>query len=295
MLWKLNNKSLSITHPEKVLFTKPTILKEEIVKYYRDIAPFLVPLIKQHPMTLLRYPEGIAHEGFFQKDIPAYFPSWIARCPVIHADGHVVKYALIQNAASLVYVANQGCLTPHMWLSCKDKLKYPDRMIFDIDPPGEKFNRHILLTLVKDMGTLLQEIGLESFVMTTGSRGFHVVVPLIRRYSFDFVHEYARIVSQAFVERQERYATIMMSKTKREGKFFIDYLRNGFSATAVAPYAVRARPGAPVAMPIDWDELSDERLSAVRYTYRTVFERLEKKGDPWKSFYKKKQSLKYSF
>jgi bifunctional non-homologous end joining protein LigD len=184
------------------------------------------------------------------------------------------------NVATLAYLANQACITPHLWLSKLDKLHYPDRMIFDLDPSGTDFNQ-VRFAALRLRTILEDELGLTTFVMTTGSRGLHVWVPLKRRYDFDYVHEFARDVARVMVMRDPVHMTIELAKKKREDKIFVDFLRNSYSATAVAPYALRALPGAPVATPLAWKEVNNAKLHSQEYTMRTIKKRLARITDPW--------------
>ena len=274
---------------DKILFPKSGITKGELIDYYEEIAPIMLPYIKNRPLTMHRFPDGIGHEGFYQKDASDYFPDWIKRAPIEKKEGGITEYVVCQNAATLVYLANQGCITPHVWLSKVDKLDVPDRMIFDLDPTEDDFSA------VKKGAQLLKELldslGLPSVVMTTGSRGLHVLVPLKRTTPFDVVREYALTIAQHLVVLHPEQFTVQLRKEKRESKLFIDYLRNASTATSVAPYAVRAKEGAPVATPLFWHELG--RISTAQaYTIKNIFRRLGKQDDPWNGVMKSAVSLK---
>lgn len=286
---KIGKYRVSITHASRELFPKDHITKEDVIQYYLDVAEFMLPHIKNRLITMQRFPNGIRDEGFFQKNIGGYFPAWIKSVPVKKKGGGVVHYAVCNDAATLIYLANQLCLTPHVWLSKKDKLNYPDRMIFDLDPSKKDF------ALVKQTAFLLKDIletiGLVPYVMITGSRGIHVVVPLKRRHTFEEVRDFAYDIASHLVREYPRMMTLEMRKAKRRGRVFLDTLRNGYGATAVAPYAIRPKPGAPVATPITWRELSSPTMHAQRYTIKTVLQRLARKDDPWRNMSKDSQSL----
>jgi bifunctional non-homologous end joining protein LigD len=237
---------------------------------------------------MLRYPNGIHAEHFFHKDVPDFFPAWIKRIKVEKADGFLYQ-AVCQNAATLVYLANYGCLTPHIWLSEYDKLDYPDRLIFDLDPSDHDFG--IVKETAYEMKKVLEALDLIPFIMTTGSRGVHVVVPLKRQYEFDWVRGFARDVAHYLVGQHPKELTIETRKAARGKRLFIDTIRNAYAATGVAPYAIRAYPEAPVATPIEWDELKERNFDSRRYTIKTVFKRLKERGDAWKGIDKKTQSL----
>lgn len=282
-------RQVEITFPNRVLFPQDAITKQELVDYYVTHAAILLPYLKNRPLTMQRFPEGIDHEGFYQKNTASYFPSWIKTVPVQH-EKRVVNYVVGNNAATLAYLVNQACITFHIWLSKIDKLYVPDRMIFDLDPSGRNFSDVRLVA--QGVRTLLErELGLVAFVMTTGSKGLHVWVPLKRKDHFEVVHDHAHDIARIIHTRYPTLTTLEIRKEKRAGKIFIDYLRNSFSATGVAPYAVRALPKAPVATPLHWDEVSDRDLKPQRYTLKTIGKRLESMEDPWQQFYAHARAL----
>ncbi len=287
---KVGKYVINLSNEDKVLFPKYKITKGDLVAYYHDIAHIMVPYMKDRLITMQRFPEGIQHEGFFQKDAGDYFPDWIKTRRVKKQEGGAVDYVLCNNAATLVYLANQACITPHIWLSRSDILDYPDRMIFDLDPSGKDFGdvREAALE-IKDF---LEDLGLPSFVMTTGSRGLHVVVPLKRKDDFDTVREFARDVASYMAENDPDHLTVEVRKDKRHGRVFVDYLRNAFGQTGVAPYAVRPIEGAPVATPLFWKEVESAHLTPQKYTINNVLEKLKKEGDPWKGINKRAKSIR---
>jgi bifunctional non-homologous end joining protein LigD len=279
---------ISVTHSDRVLFPQSNVAKQDLLVYYNALAPFILPYLKNRPLTMVRYPEGIAQEGFFQKNIPEYFPEWIARKVVEKQDGQTT-YALCNNRATLLYLANQSCITLHPWLSKVDLLEKPDMMIFDLDPSDNNFRR--VCTLALELKDLLEQSQLYPFVKTTGSRGLHVVVPIRRTATFQEVKTVAQKFAQQLLQKNSLNATIELRKNKRAGKVFIDVLRNNFAQTAVVPYSVRAIEHAPVAMPIFWHELKDQHLTAQTYTIHNAREVLSERGDPWKDFFKCARSV----
>jgi bifunctional non-homologous end joining protein LigD len=287
----INGHTIECTHVDKIIFPKDAISKADILAYYAKIASIMLPYSKNRLISMLRYPNGIEHEGFYQKNAGEYFPSWITLKSLKAEVGHVVNYVVLDSKATLLYLANQLCLTPHIWLSKVDKLDYPDRMIFDLDPSGKKFDFNLIRKTAFVFKELLEHIGLVPYVMTTGSRGMHVVVPLRRTANFDEVRTFAYDIAQYIQKADPKNLTLDLHKVNRGKKIFLDYLRNSYSATAVAPYAIRAKDGAPVATPIDWNEVKDPKLVSTRYTIFTVFDRLKKKGDPWKDIAKNARSL----
>lgn len=194
------------------------------------------------------------------------------------------------NEATLLYIANQGCITPHVWLSKKADLEHPDKLIFDLDPPKGEFD--IVLKGARDLKELFDELNLGCFVMTTGSEGLHVIVPLDGKVDFDTSRKFAKQVASVIEKRSPGNYTTQTRKDKREGRLFIDYLRNAYGQTTVAPYSLRARENAPVATPLAWEELGKNDLGPRSYHYGNIFRRLAAKEDPWRNFFEAGSSLK---
>lgn len=272
----VDGQSVEISGEDKVYFPDDGITKGELIDYYRRVASFMLPHLKGRPLTLFRYPDGIATKGFVQKRAPDYFPDWIDRVTV-EMEGDTITHPVCNNAATLVYLANQGCITPHVWTSRADKPTLPDRMVFDLDPSGDDFEQARQAAF--RVRELLDQLELPSHLMTTGSKGLHVVVPLARKEAFDPVREFARSVAERLATHHPDELTIEPRIEARKGRLFLDVLRNTYAHTSVPPYAVRARPGAPVAVPIPWDELDDPDLTSTRYTLRTLA--LPRTPDPW--------------
>jgi bifunctional non-homologous end joining protein LigD len=286
---RIGAHTVELTHLDKVLFPgTPIFTKRDLIEYYRRIADTMLPYLAGRPLTLQRFPDGIEGEGFFQKEIPGYFPAWVARVTMPKTGGSVTQ-VLCENAATLVYLAEQACITPHVWLSRVDRPRHPDRLIFDLDPPDDGFERvRAAATLVR---ALLHDLGLASYVMTTGSRGLHVVVPLDRVADFDGLRGFAREVAAVLAQRHPRDLTTEARLAKRQGRLYLDTARNAYAQTGVAPYAVRAQPGAPVATPLAWEELEERGLDARGYRLDNLFQRLERQGDAWREIAHIAQSL----
>jgi len=282
-----------ITNPDKIFFPKDKITKLEVIEYYKKIAPLMLKYTKNRALTMLRYPHGINEEGFYQKNAPDYFPSWIKRFETKRKeDKEPVHYVVANNVDTLVYIANFGCLIPHLWLSKIDKPNYPDKMIFDLDPENDKSFKKIKET-AKKFKKIIEEHGLVPFVMSTGSRGLHVVVPIKRTKTFEEVKKFAQYLAQELIKKDPDNLTLEVRKAKRGKRIFIDTLRNGYGATAVAPYSIRAKPGAPVAFPLEWDELNDAKLTPTKYNIFTIFKRLDKVGDIWANINKSAKTIKF--
>ncbi|HEY8106352.1 MAG TPA: non-homologous end-joining DNA ligase, partial [Gemmatimonadales bacterium] len=285
---RAGRRVIELTHPEKVYFPgRPSITKRELVAYYVAVAPTMLPYTRGRPVTLQRFPDGIPAGGFFQKEIPDWFPEWVPRATV-EKEGGTTTYVLCDDAATLAYLASQGSITAHVWLSRVDKPRHPDRLIFDLDPPAGFEQARAAAPLVRD---LLTRLGLASFVMTTGSRGLHVLVPLDRSADFDTVRAFARAAATLLAGQHPDTLTVEARIAKRGKRLFLDTTRNAYAQTGVAPYAVRARPGAPVATPLRWEELDDRALGAQTYSIRNVLARIERDGDAWRGIARRRQSL----
>jgi bifunctional non-homologous end joining protein LigD len=268
---RAGRRDVPLTHPNKVLFPDDGITKADLAAYYRDVAGPMLPLVRDRPVSLQRFNDGIARQGFFQKNVARGAPPWLRRVQVGKHGGSVC-HVLANEPAALVWLANQNCITPHVWLARADRLERPDRMIFDLDPASDD-DFALVRRTARELGDILREAGVEPFAMTTGSKGIHVVVALRRSYGFDEVRAAAAAVAEELVARRPRELTMEFYKRKREERLFVDVNRNGYAATAVPPFAVRPKPGAPVATPLRWEELSDRRLRSQRWTIRTVLDR----------------------
>jgi bifunctional non-homologous end joining protein LigD len=284
---RAGRRSVTISRPEKVLIP-PSVTKAGLAGYYEVVASAMLTHIADRPLNYERYPDGIDGQRIFQQHAAGYFPDWIARVAVPAARG-TVQHVMARDAATLVYLAGQACITFHPWLSRSDRLERPDRLVIDLDPSAGEPDEVRQAALV--IGELLRELDLAPWAMTTGSRGYHVVVPLQRRLDFDAVREFARGVAELAAARHPEVFTIEQRKAKREGKILIDVQRNAYAHTSVAPYAVRAYPEAPVATPLFWDELDDKATHPRRWTVDSVPGRLEADGDPWQSLERGAQSL----
>ena len=286
---KVGRRSVTITHGDRIIFPRAKLSKNDLIDYYLNIADVMLPHMKNRLITMERFVDGANHPGFYQKDASEYFPSWIKTVPVPKKADGVVDYVVCNDTATLVYLVNQVTITFHAWLSKISKLNFPDRMIFDLDPTVKTF------VPVREAARLLRnmlqdELGLETFLMTTGSRGLHLVVPIDKKNDFDFVRQFALDVAQLLVARHPQKLTVEIRKAKRGKKIFIDYLRNAFGQTGVTPYSVRARPGAPIATPIEWSELG--KMTPNKFTIKNIFKRLSRVADPWEGIEKRVCSLK---
>lgn len=282
----MDEHEVTVTHPDRVVFPDIGLTKGELVEYYRRIAPHALPHLRGRPLSMQIHPRGAGEPGTFVKERRAHFPDWVGSAEVLTSEatqrrhaGRTLVMPVIDTVDALVYVANQGMVTPHVWLSRADQPDRPDRVVFDLDPSVDDFD------LVRRTALELREVllahDLVPFVKTTGSRGLHVSVPLVRSSTTAEVRAFAEQVAATMVERHPDELTTAFSKAERGDRLFLDVLRNGASQTEVAAYGVRGRPTAPVAAPLEWDEVRDRALRADRWTVRNIFRRLARRPDPW--------------
>jgi bifunctional non-homologous end joining protein LigD len=273
----MSGATVKFSHLDKVFFPEQQITKGDLIEHYRSVAPRMLPQLHDRPLAVVRYLEGIEKPSFFQQAAPAHTPSWIKRVTV-PKEGGEITHLVCQDEQTLVYLANQDAVTLHTWLSRIDRPERPDQLLFDLDPPNDFAEaRHAALAL----RGLLDELGLPSFVKTTGGRGMHVSVPVIRRYDADELRDFARGVCAVLEAREPDRFTGEVRKNKRQGRLYLDISRNAYAQLIVAPYTVRATPDARVATPLDWSELDDETLRPERFTLRTMEQRLAE-ADPWR-------------
>ena len=280
---KFGARSFETKNTDKVLFPDAGITKGELIDYYRKVAPVMLPHLENRPLTLHRFPDGVEESGFYQQDAPGYFPDWIDTCRVRRSgdkDGDRVEHVLCNDDATLAYLANQAVVTFHGWLARAPKLRTPDKLVFDLDPPGDDFEP--VRQAARWVAALMEELDLAPFVMTTGSRGLHVVTPLQPELDFDDARDFARAMADRLADEHPEELTIEQRKNKRQGRLYLDVMRNAYGQTGVVPYSIRALPGAPVATPLALEELGDRRLEPRRWHLKNIMRRLGQRDDPWK-------------
>ena len=279
-----------ITHPEKVLFPADGITKGELANYYESMAPMMLPHIRGRPVTMERYPTGIGKKGFWQKDVSTGFPGWLERVEVPKKGG-TVHYPLVNDTRTLLWVTNQNTITPHVWVSRTPRLHYPDVCVFDLDPSKED-EPDVLRAAVLAVRDLLDELGLPSWVKTSGSKGFHVLLSLDGKARTGEVALFAHAVGTLLVKRDPDHLTQEFSKADRGGRILVDTGRNGYSATFAAAYAVRAKPGAPVSAPCTWEEIESGTVGPQTFTLRTMGDRIARVGDLWSDMPRRRRALR---
>ena len=277
-----------ITHPEKLLFPDDGITKGELAAYYEMIAPVMLPHIVRRPVTMERYPAGIGKKGFIQKDVSRGFPEWLQRVEIPKKDG-VVHHPIVTDTKSLLWLVNQNCITPHVWTSRAPEVYYPDICVFDLDPSID--DAGMLRDAALEVRGVLDELGLPSWVKTSGSKGFHIAVPLDGKSNIAEVEGFAHEVGRLLVTRDPKHLTQEFHKVDRGKRILVDTGRNGWSATHAAVYAVRTKPGAPVSAPCTWEELESGNVGPQTFTLRTMTARIEAVGDLWSGMRRRRRSL----
>jgi bifunctional non-homologous end joining protein LigD len=271
-----------------LLFPDDGLTKGELAAYYEMVASAILPHIRGRPITMERFQRGIGEKGFFQKDVSKGFPEWLQRVAVPKKGG-TVHHPIVEDTRSLLWLANQNSITPHVWTSRVPDLWHPDLCVFDLDPAEEQ--PEVLLAAALALRDLLRELKLESWVKTSGSKGFHIVVPLDGSADYGDVGRFANAVGGMMVRRDPKHLTQEFSKTDRGGRMLVDTGRNAYHATFAAPYAVRAQPGAPVSAPCTWEELKGG-VGPRSFTLRGMTARLAEVGDLWSDMLTCGQSLR---
>lgn len=280
---QINGHQVELSNRDKVFFPDEGLTKGDMIDYYLAVAEVMLPHLAKHGVSMQRLPDGLDGQQFYQKDAPNHYPDWIATVKVPKREGGSFRAPIVDSKAALAYLANQAVLTYHLYLSRTDDLRHPDRMVFDLDPPEKRNDPAAPRQAAKDLREVLADIDLEAWVQTTGSKGFHLIVPIKRNCSFDQVRTFAKNVARLLMRRKPQAYTLQQRKDKRDAKVFLDTLRNAHGATAVAPYSLRPTPDANVATPISWDEL-DNGASPQDYHLANIPRRLAQKQDPLAGF-----------
>ena len=283
---RAGRRTIRISRPDKVLFPDDGITKADLIDHYLRVADVMLPHVRGRPVSMKRYPNGIEGQAFYQKRVPDFFPDWIPRVEVRTSKGPQV-HAVIGDRATLAFLADQACIEPHTWVSRVDAIDHPDLLVFDLDPSGDDVG--MVRRGARAVRAMLEEAGLVPFVKTSGSKGFHVVTPLDRSADYGAVRGFADGFAEVAAARHPDLFTIEFRKANRGGLVFLDVMRNGYGSTVIPPYAVRAFPGAPVAVPIEWDELG--RAEPRTFTIATLPRRLSRTGDPWKGMRRRARAL----
>jgi bifunctional non-homologous end joining protein LigD len=285
---RVGRRTFEVSNLDKVFYPADGITKGDVIEHYVRVADRMLPHLKDRPIAMERYPDGIEGNRIFHKNVPDHFPAWIERVRVKKERGSL-QQVVCSETATLAYIANQACITPHAFLSRTDRLDDPDQLIVDLDPGRSGFEDARVAAL--ELRDLLDELELPGFVKTTGGKGLHVTVPLDRRAAFDDARAFARGVADLLATRDPKRLTTEARKDKRRGRLYLDVMRNAYAQTAVPPYAARARPSAPVATPLDWSEVEDPKLAPSRFTIATIGKRIDREPDPWEGMSRRGRSL----
>lgn len=278
---RINNKDISLSKTDKIFYPDSDITKAVIIEYYRKIWKNIAPYATDRPLVMQRFPDGINEQGFFQKKISDYFPDWMDTIKIIEKKSNEkAEYVNCNNEETIVYLANQGCLVLHGWLSKKSNLYKPDKMVFDLDPSNSDFETVRKGALL--LKHLFDQLNIYTYPMITGSKGIHVIIPLKEKDDFEDIRDLAKQIAEKITAMDNNHFTTEISISKRGNKVFIDYLRNSYGQTSILPYSLRAIENAPVAVPLDWNEIKDKELDPQKYNISNIFYRISQKQDPWK-------------
>jgi bifunctional non-homologous end joining protein LigD len=278
---EVGDRTVTVSNPDKVLYPDEHLAKDDVIGHYQRVADAMLPHLRGRPLSLRRFPDGIGQEGFFQKGASDFFPDWleIVEVPRVE-DGKTLHQVVCRDPADLVYLANLATLEFHIWPSTMAALDKPDRLVIDIDPPdGTPVSE--LRDIARRLRRLVEQIGLTAFVQATGGSGFHVVTPLDASAGYDDVRDLARGIADHAASEDPDRLTTAIRKDSRGDRVFLDTNRNGYAQTFVAPYSLRARPGAAVATPLDWSELGKAKPNG--FDSKRIQRRLGQKADPWRS------------
>ena len=252
--------------------------KGDLIAYYETVAPLLLPYLRDRPLVLTRFPDGITGKSFFQKDAPVYVPDWVRTETVHSGDGERdIRYFVVDDIESLRYVANMGTIPLHVWSSRVSSLENPDWLVLDLDPKEAPF-AHVV-QVARALKTILDELKLPSYIKTSGATGLHVLIPMGRQYTHEETRTFARLLAMLTVDQVPEISTVTRAIKGRAGKVYVDFGQNGRGNTIVAPFSVRPLPGAPASCPLRWDEVT-ARLDPARFTIRTIPPRFETMDDP---------------
>lgn len=290
---RVGKHTIDISNRDKVFYPEDDITKDDVIDYYNKVADRLLPYLKDRPLSLQRFPDGIKKDGFYQKEASDYFPEWIKTEEVEKKEDGTINQVVCNSKATLIYLANQGTVSFHPWLSRILDLNKPDKLVFDLDPPKDNFE--IVIKGAKALRTLLEdELDLNTFLMTTGSEGMHVVCPIKATLDFEEVRLFTKAVAEFLTNENPDSFTTEVRKNKRNDRLFLDYLRNAYAQTSILPYSLRAIKGAPIATPLSWDEINKKDLTSQSYHIKNIFRRLSQKENPWNQFRNKATKLEKS-
>lgn len=278
---KFGKTTVNLTNQDKIYFPGEGITKGDIVNYYNLIADYILPYLKNRPQSLNRFPNGINQQSFYQKDQDVNkIPSWLTTTPVYsESNDEMINYLICNDKATLLYMANLGCIEINPWNSRIADPEHPDWMVIDLDP--EKIAFAAVVQTALEVKKVFDELDVECFCKTSGATGLHIYVPLNAKYNYDIVKTFAELIAHTVWVRIPEITSIERSPSKRQGKVYLDFLQNRRGQTLAAPYSVRPKKGATVSTPLEWKEVN-KNLDPTKFTIKTTLKRIEKKGDLWK-------------
>jgi len=286
---EIDGRVLTLSNLDKMMWPEENITKAHLIKYYLDLAPVLLPYIRNRPLVMKRYPDGIQGDFFYQKECPDYAPDWVETYSVKHTH-KVINYIVCNDTPTLAWMAGQGCLEIHAWLSRVDEIDCPDLAVFDLDPAeGVSFSAVKQVALI--VRGVLEQFEIIGFPKTSGSSGMHVFIPLEADYSFTRVTEAMKYLAELILRAYPDLVTVERSKAKRKGKVYLDYLQNGRGKTMAFPYSLRPLPGAPVSTPLTWDEVEYQDFNHACYNMQNISQRINRFGDPYSDIFQARQDL----
>lgn len=277
---KIEGKTLKLTNLNKIYWPKEKYTKGDVIDYYQKIAPYILPYLKDRPESLNRHPNGIAGKNFFQKDVGEMPPGWV-KIEKIHSESNnkKINYLVCQNKATLVYMANLGCIEINPWNSRIGRLQHPDFMIIDLDP--EKISFDNVVEVAVAVHKVLDSVKIPNFCKTSGATGLHIYVPMGAKYTYEQAKQFAHLIAILVNRKLPNITSLERHPAKRQKKVYLDYLQNNKGQTLAAPYSVRPKSGATVSTPLEWKEVK-KGLSPQDFNIKNIFARIKKKGDLWK-------------
>ncbi len=283
-------RNFKITNLDKIFWPEDGYTKEDLIKYYTEIAPYILPHLNHRPLVFTRFPNGIQGKSFYQKNAPQHLPEWVKTYPWFSSESNrTINFILAEEPATLAWLANQACLEIHPWLSSIDAIDYPDFLVIDLDPSKGSTYQDIK-QIAKVVQELLDKLNLRSYLKTSGSQGLHIYVPVFNENTYAEIRSFGQQIAGMVCNVLPDIATIERTVSKRGKKVYIDYMQNVQGKTLSCVYSVRPRPGAPVSTPLKWEEI--DAYIPQDFTIKSIFPRLKQQGDLFKEVLTDKQSLK---
>ena len=291
---EIDGRKLSLSNLDKILFPDIGLRKRDLIRYYMEISPYLLPHLQDRPLTLWPYPDGITSPGYVEKEAPSSRPEWVLTWEHwSESKGEGIRWVICNDRATLAWLANLACIEIHAWFSRKDLPERPDFVVFDLDP-SPPAGMDSVVQVARLVKVLLDQLKLKSFLKTSGATGLHVYLPIERKYSYDQVRLFAQRIAILIAETVPDLITEEWRLEKRSGKVRIDYTQNTISKTLASVYSIRPRPGAPVSCPLNWEELRED-LDPAQFNFQTIFGRLKERGDLFRDTLKRRQKLDAAF